>query len=180
MTTHPTAASRTWSTPTNIDRRNSLTGVSCPSTLLCVAVDVAGNVVVGTPPSPATPAQIKASLLHQIAPHGKAAKIAALLKQQSYLLPFKALTVGSIVIDWYYLPNGAHLASKRRPVLVAKGKATVSQFSRAGTLKIAIELTTRGNRLLKHAVRLRLTARGTFTSSAARRAVVTKQFMLSR
>jgi len=123
-------------------------------------------------------AHIKASLTGQITPHGKAAGIAALMKNQGYALSFTALSAGNVVIDWYYLPNGAHLASgKPKPVLVAVGKAT---FTRAGTLKITIKLTANGKRMLKHTKRLTLTAKGTFTPTAQHALVSTKRFTLTR
>jgi hypothetical protein len=94
-------------------------------------------------------AQIKASLLRQITPHGKAAKIGALLKKHGYVLSFTALSGGTAEIDWYYVPDGTQLASGRpTPVLLAVGKAT---FSAAATVKITIKLTANGTRLLQHA-----------------------------
>lgn len=123
-------------------------------------------------------AQIKASLRHAIAPRGKASRIAPLLKKQSYVLSFKAIIAGRVVIDWYYLPKGAHLASRKskpHPALVAVGKAT---FSRARTSKVTIKLMARGKRLLKHAERLTLTAKGTFTPAAKHAVIATKKFTL--
>jgi hypothetical protein len=66
------------------------------------------------------------------------------------------------VIDWYEVPRGAKLAkrTKPKPVLVAVGQRT---FYTAGTATIKIHLTATGKRLLKHARRLTLTAKGTFT-----------------
>jgi DNA-binding beta-propeller fold protein YncE len=129
------------------------------------------------PIAPST-AQIKASLLRQITPYGKAGKIAALLNKHGYLLSFMALTAGRVVIDWYYLPKGARLASaKPKPVVVAVGKAT---FSHARTLKLTIKLTASGKRLLKHSRRLKLTAKGTFTPTGKQAVVATKKFMLTR
>jgi hypothetical protein len=125
-------------------------------------------------------AQVKASLLGQIVPHGKGAKIAALLKQHGYLSPAEALIAGSVVIDWYYLANGAHLARgkvKAKPVLVAAGRAT---FLRGGTLKITIKLTPNGTRLLKRSRRVMLTVRGTFTQTGEPAVVATKKFTLTR
>ena len=124
--------------------------------------------------------QIKASLLREITPHGKTARIAALLKKQSYDLSFKAILAGRVVIDWYYLPRGAHLASGKRkpnPVLVAVGKTT---FARAGTVKIPIKLTPYGKRLLKQAKRLTLTAEGVFTPAAKHAVIATQKFTLIR
>jgi secreted trypsin-like serine protease len=129
------------------------------------------------PIAPST-AHIRASLTGQITPHGKAAGIAALMKSQGYVLSFTALSAGNVVIDWYYLPNGAHLVSgKPKPVLVAVGKAT---FTHAGTLKITIRLTANGKRMLKHTKRLTLTAQGTFTPTAQHALVSTKKFTLTR
>jgi hypothetical protein len=127
-------------------------------------------------------AQIKASLLRQLAPQGKAAKIAALLKQHGYVVSFTALSAGKLVIGWYYLPAGAHLTlakpkPKPKPVLVATGKAT---FSQAGTQTLTITLTANGKQLLKHAKRLQLTAKGTFTSAGKPATVATKTFTLTR
>jgi hypothetical protein len=125
-------------------------------------------------------AQIKASLLRQLAPHGNAAKIAVLLKQHGYVLTFTALTAGKLVIDWYYLPAGAHLTRakpKPKPVLLAAGKAT---FSQAGTQTLTITLTANGKRQLKHAKRLKLTTKGTFTPAGKPAIVTTKIFTLTR
>jgi hypothetical protein len=54
-TTDPAAATPTWSTAKTIDANNDLTGVSCPSTSLCVAVDGSGDAVISTDPTAATP-----------------------------------------------------------------------------------------------------------------------------
>jgi hypothetical protein len=125
-------------------------------------------------------AQIKASLLHAITPHGRAARIVELVRKRRYALSLKAITAGRVVIEWYYLPRGAHLASgkaKPQAVLVAVGKAT---FSRAGTSKVMIKLSVRGTRLLKQAKRLRLTALGTFTPATRHAVTATKRFTLLR
>jgi YVTN family beta-propeller protein len=123
-------------------------------------------------------AQLKASLLGEITPHGKAAKIAALLKAHGYVLSFTALSAGKVVIDWYYLPNGAHVASaKAKPVLIAAGNA---KFSQAGRVKIKIKLTAHGRQLLKHSKRLTLTARDKFTPTAQHGIIATKKFKLTR
>jgi hypothetical protein len=69
--------------------------------------------------------------VREIAPHGKAATIAALLKKQGYVPRFEALSAGRGVIDWYYLPQGPSLANGGpKPVLVAAGRATFSTRGR--------------------------------------------------
>jgi hypothetical protein len=115
--------------------------------------------------------------VREIAPHGKAAKIAGLLKKQGYVPPFESLSAGRGVIAWYNLPKGANLASGGpKPVPVAAGKAT---FSYAGALNIAIELTAEGKRMSEDAKRLPLTAQRSSTA-AAQPAVVAPPFHLPR
>jgi hypothetical protein len=129
-------------------------------------------------------AQIKMSLLRQITPAGNAAKIRALLRQHGYLLSFTALSPGTVVIDWYYLPIGAHLTASAKhkhvpkPVLVAIGKAQISDSRTAK--KIKIQLTAKGKQLLKHAHPLKLTAQGTFTATGQHPIVVSRPFKLRR
>ena len=157
-------------------------GGGCSGTGTCVVTlnsneTITATVATVSQPSPST-AQITAILVHQITPRGQAVKIAALLKSHEYVLSFKALSAGRVVIDWYYLPTGAHLASaKPKPVLLADGRAT---FFRAGTLKLKIKLTAKGKGLLRHAKRLKLTAKGTFTPTGKHAIVATKTFTLTR
>lgn len=49
--TNPTGGAGAWSAPASIDGGSSLTGISCPSPSLCVAVDGRGNVVTSTDPT---------------------------------------------------------------------------------------------------------------------------------
>jgi hypothetical protein len=118
-----------------------------------------------TPPPAATPplgsvaarptrAQIRALLRRQIAPRGRAARIGALLRH-GYRLRFRALTAGTAKVGWY-----------RHRVLIARGRHT---FAGAGRATIAVKLTHAGRRQLRHARRLRLTARGAFASVSAAR-----------
>jgi hypothetical protein len=108
-------------------------------------------------------AQIAALLGQQLVPSGKAAKIGALLKDGGLTMSFKALEAGTLVVGWYEVPAGAKLAKRTpaKPVLVASGKFT---FSAAGTGKVKIGLTAGGKRLLKHAKRVKLEAKGAFTA----------------
>ena len=120
-----------------------------------------------------------AALRSQLAPHGKTAKIAALLKH-GYRVAFRAPGAGTVVIDWYELPKGAHLAKhkpKPKPVLVAIGTA---KFAAAGTESITLKLTTKGRHLLKAAKHIRLTAKGTFTATGTPPVTATKSFTLTR
>jgi hypothetical protein len=121
-------------------------------------------------------AQIKALLAKHLKPKGRLAKIRAILKASGYKLSFPAPESGVVVISWYLVPNGAHLA-KAHPVLVARGRAT---FRSAGTKLIKIKLTAYGKRLLRHARRVKLTAQGTFTPSGQAKIVARATFTLTR
>jgi hypothetical protein len=127
--------------------------------------------------------QVKASLAQQLVPSGKGVKIAALLKSGGYMLPFTALEAGTVVVQWYLVPHGAKLAkrvksrSKAKPILVASGKLT---FSGAGHEQINVRLTAVGKRLLRHAKRLKLVAKGTFTPNSATLVTLTSAFSVSR
>ncbi|HEY5318825.1 MAG TPA: Ig-like domain repeat protein [Solirubrobacteraceae bacterium] len=121
-------------------------------------------------------AEIKAVLAKKITPKGKPAKIGAILKSGGYKLAFAAPEAGRVVVDWYLVPKGAHLA-KARPVLVATGRAT---FKAAGTTTIKIKLTAEGKRLLRRAGKLKLTAQETFSAAGQAPIVVRKTFTLKR
>jgi hypothetical protein len=106
---------------------------------------------------------IKALLSVVLLPRGKAAKASALLKHGGYTMHVTAPAAGTLTVQWYGLPKGAKLAkhAKAKPVLVASGQAV---FQAAGVSKsFSVKLTAQGRRLLKHAKRLSLTAKGTFT-----------------
>ena len=60
------------------------------------------------PPVAPSAAQIKKSLSAALVPHGKSAKIAAILRAGGYTVSFKALAAGNAEIDWYVVPPHAH------------------------------------------------------------------------
>lgn len=124
-------------------------------------------------------ARIRAGLLAQLIPNGKGAKIAKLLKKKGYAMSFSSLAAGKLVIDWYYVPKGAHVSKKKRPVpvLVAAGRRT---FARAGKLAFTVKLTSKGARMLGKAKRLKLTAKGVFTTGGLGTITATKGFTLAR
>jgi hypothetical protein len=123
-------------------------------------------------------AQIAALLGQQLIPSGKAARITVLLKSGGLTMSFKALEAGTLVVGWYELPPGAKLAmhTTAKPVLVAYGQMT---FAAAGAGTIKVKLTAAGKRLLKHAKRLKLTAKGVFTPSGGAGVGTTKGFVVS-
>lgn len=85
-----------------------------------------------------------------------------------------------MTLDWYYLPPGATLAKRRSkpaPVIVAKGHLTCSG---AGSATVKIVLTAAGRRLLRHAKRLKLSARDAFALVGQPPVSATKTIMLTR
>lgn len=125
-------------------------------------------------------AQVTTLLLQELAPSGKAAAISTLLKHGGLSMTFKTLEAGSLLIDWYEVPPGAKLAkklakAKAKPILVASGQVSVSV---AGTAAVKVKLTAAGKNLLKHASRLKLTAKATFTPTGQAATVTTKAFSL--
>jgi hypothetical protein len=123
-------------------------------------------------------AQIAALLGSQLVPSDKLAKIGALLKSGGLTMSFKALEAGTLSVQWYEVPAGAKLAkhSMAKAVLVASGQMTRTG---AGTGKIKIRLTAAGKRLLKHARRLKLEAKGTFAGTETS-VSTTKAFVVKR
>lgn len=127
--------------------------------------------------SATTTAQLKASLLSQLTPKGKAAKLASLAMRNSYSFSFTALSAGKLTIAWYFLPKGAHLARKAKPVPFASGQLT---FKAPGAKKITIKLTAKGKSLIKHKSSIKLTARGSFTPTGKKAITALKTFKLKR
>jgi hypothetical protein len=131
-----------------------------------VALVSAPPPVLSAPPAPPVvvpvpgvdAARIRALLLSQITPRGKAGRIGALLKR-GYRLPFRAPTPGTARVEWSLRNHG-------KRIVVAAGRRA---FSAAGTGTIALKLTVAGRRQLRHARRLRLTATGTLAGVTASR-----------
>jgi len=130
-------------------------------------------------PAKIAAAKIAAALAAALAPSGKAAKIAALLKHGGFAFKLSALEAGSATVDWLDVPPGAKLArhGKPKPVLVAAGHLS---FAAAGTGVIKLKLTGAGKRLLKHAKRVKLTAVGTFAPTGAPTVRAARAFLLTR
>jgi hypothetical protein len=201
--TDPTGGSGAW-TETQVDGSNIFWGVSCPSASLCVAVDDDGNVVVGTssggaggsggtgssggtsrtggaspPPvmsgGPTVP-QIRAALSRGLVPHGKGAKIGALLKHGGYTFTFNAPSGARVMITWFFLPTGAHI-SKAKPVKIASARVT---FTKAGAARVKVRLTGKGRELLRHAKSLKVIAKDTFTPGVGGAVGMKRSFKLRR
>jgi hypothetical protein len=124
----------------------------------------------------ATAAQLKALLASLLAPHGRNARIGALLRHRGYTVSFASLAAGKLSISWYLVPKGARVA-RAKPTLVARGVVS-TKASGASRLKIA--LSARGRKLLKAGKRLKLTAKGVLTASGRPSLSATRKFTLKR
>ena len=129
-----------------------------------------------------TAAELKAGLLAQLVPSGKNAKLSKIKKKKGYGQSFKALVPGSLQLNWFFLPPGAHVSaagkrrSKPKPVLFASGQTV---FPSAATRAVTIKLTAKALKLLGHRSRIKLTVRGTFTPKGGSAVSATKAFQLS-
>jgi hypothetical protein len=101
--------------------------------------------------------------------------IPCMVHSHHYDLSFTSPMAGQLVIGWYFLPRGAHIAGAVRPVLVAQGKMT---FTRPGRAKLKLKLTGQGLALLRHTKHVALTAKGTFKAHGEARKSATKRFVL--
>jgi hypothetical protein len=117
-----------------------------------------------------TRAQIRALLLSQITPRGRAGRIGSLLSH-GYRLSFRALTAGTAKVAWYRVRKG------RKPVLIASGRR---RFAAAGRATLTVRLAAAGRRQLRRARHLKLTAKGTFTPAPGAPVTATRTFTLRR
>ncbi len=132
---------------------------------------------VHSPSKGPTAAQILAALEAQLSSAEKGAHILGLLKKGSYSFGFSAMTAGTLQFAWYEVPKGAHISSKRKPLLVAA--ASVS-FTSATRNSVKLQLTSAGRHLIRASKRVKLTAKAVFSPSAQSPITWLESFVLSR
>jgi hypothetical protein len=132
--------------------------------------------VLSTTASTPTTAQLKALLASLLVPHGRRAKIGALLKRRRYAISFVSLIAGRLSVVWYLVPKGARVAAAK-PVLVAVGKISTPA---SGAGKLTVKLTARGRRLLAPGKPLKLTAKGVLAVGGRPSLVAKRSFTLKR
>jgi hypothetical protein len=122
---------------------------------------------------------LRGAIGRALAPRGAHVKIGALLERGGLAETFAAPEPGVLVIEWWWVPPGAHLAKggKHDPVLIARGSAV---FSGAGAGKIEVSLTGAGRRLLASAKELKLTASVQFTPTGHPLIAATGKMSLKR
>jgi hypothetical protein len=123
---------------------------------------------------------VQSALAGIVAPSSKAAKIGSLLKNGGLSINFTAAESGTLLIQWWQVPSGAHLSktkAKAKPILVAQGKM---MFTSAASSKVKIGLTGVGRRLLGHAKRLALSEKVEFVPTAGAVISMTKVIVVRR
>lgn len=159
--------------PTAIVTNALPVGVAPPVTSLTLP---AQGGVSATQSATASIASLKALLARLLAPTGRNAKIAALLKHGGFTFSFHALSAGTTSVSWYLVPRGAHLA-RVKPVLVASGKVNSTS---PGAAMLKVKLTSKGRSLLAHAGQLKLTAKGVLAPKDQAAVSQTKAFTVKR
>jgi hypothetical protein len=133
----------------------------------------------GVSPRAAAAGGVAAFIARQLAPHGRAARLTALIRSGAFKQLFKAPGPGRAAIAWYYASPAPKRASSvaRARVLVASGGL---RFRAAGTATVMIRLSAAGMRLLRASRHLRLTATCVFIASGAPSIRASATFELSR
>jgi hypothetical protein len=142
----PVAGASAWQTI--IDRSGGLNAASCPTRSRCIAVDSAGNVLIGSP----TPsrAQIRRLLQKALVANGRAS-LRSLLKNDGYRFAFNAPSAGYLAESWYLGGHGT------QPIA-----AITVHFAGPGRYTPKLKLTGHGQRRLARATdqfRLQTTVR---------------------
>lgn len=202
VATDPTGGAAAWQSAT-VEPRTDLNAVSCPTVELCVVGDRLGQAILGTGPGFGQPAaggtgsaprgaggppqdvgspdasrqRLVAFLRSRLTPHGRAARIGALLRHGGVALPFDAPSAGTVRVRWYRRPHGAGATRRSRPLLVAAGRRSME---RRGRTRLRVRLTPAGTRLLRHSRRVRLIGSCTFTPSGGSPVTATARFTLRR
>ena len=104
------------------------------------------------------------------------AMVAVLASESGLALPYHASQPGVLTLALYDAPTGKRARSSRaRATLIGIGR---HRFTRATTARVRIKLTSTGRTLVKHAKRLRLTAKGTYIADGKLAAAETETFAL--
>jgi hypothetical protein len=128
-----------------------ITGIACPTRLLCVATNQSGDIIYGL-----DTAGVR-TLLSQLTALGTAKRIAPLLRDQGYRAWFDAPAAGRLQIALY---RAASRRSAARPIATEDTRLT-----HAGRAPIRIKLTPEGRRLLTGARKIAIRFVATYTPS---------------
>lgn len=124
-------------------------------------------------------AEIKRLLARQLAPLGKKASISSLLEHGGLGMGFKLPEAGALSVGWYLVRPSAKMAKTTRdkPILVAAGQA---KLAAAAATIVEVRLTAQGRKLLRHATKIDLEARGAFATKGETGVSAARKFTLER
>lgn len=110
----------------------------------------------------------------------KRTKIALVRKRNGLPFEFGAAEAGIVTAAWYKPPPAGAAArrTRTRSVLVAVGHAYLPDLHGSDVVRFRAKLTTQGRLVLKHAKRLRLVAKDTFTPTGRASVTVTGHILL--
>jgi hypothetical protein len=113
-------------------------------------------------------ADVNKALRASVLPHGKRARIGALLRRKAYVIKFKSPAAGVARVVWW-VPAGG------QAVAIAKGKRT---FHSPGEAKVKVKLTRRGLKKLKQAKRVKVIGQALLTPAAGEAGFANRKFTL--
>ncbi len=129
----------------------------------------------GSPSHPSA-AELERLLARQLVPSGRAASLAALRRRGGLSMRFALPEAGTLAVKWYLAaPGSKHGKAKRKPTLLAEGHVTLAASK---TTMLSLHLTPQGRRLLRHAHKLRIQAKATFTIGSGAAIVAAAAFTL--
>jgi hypothetical protein len=147
--------------------------------VVVIASNDAGSATAVSPttaPVAPTASSLRSGLRAQLVPPDPTLTVAIELQTRGYELPFRALTPGDLVVDWYLGKHPSITGPRAGLVLVASGS---TRFHRAHRSQITIKPTRRGRRLVRLSRSLSVTAVATFAPEESARISAAKEFKLS-
>jgi hypothetical protein len=130
------------------------------------------------PGSPSRPsaAELERLLARQLVTSGRAASLAALRRRGALTMRFALPETGTLTVKWYLAsPGSKHGKAKRKPTLLAVGHV---KLAASKTTPLSLHLTPRGRGLLRHARKLHVQAKATFSVGSAAAIVASGAFTL--
>jgi hypothetical protein len=160
-----------------VDPAGDLNAISCPTASLCLAVDRAGDVIVGRLASP-TRHQIRRLLRSEVAPHGKTPPIGSLSGRSSFSLSLDLPAAGHVRVRWLFPIRGVRRHSHALPgLIVGRGQADLTAGTNT-TINLVLARSTIPR--LHRRGPIRLVAEAVFSPPNNRPIRVTEPFTLGR
>jgi hypothetical protein len=147
--------------------------------VVVTATNSAGSAsAVSSTTAPVAPSSttLAAGLSRALVPRDPTLTVAIELQTRGYELPFRALTPGRLVVDWY-LGSHPKLTGPRAGLVRVASGSTRFRVARRG--HITIKPTRRGRRVVRRSRSVSITAVATFRPDASDPVRATKEFKLS-